>query len=370
MAGPDHAPVSVRDALARARRELGSAARTARVSSTFAWVLLGLVAVRGTVGVWVGDEPLATPVGIVLTVGIAVAFVAALVGDRHRRRRDRLVHAVAMLEVADLVAEHDDAEGAIRAKIAPKSDESASTAAADPDARTGMATRAIASGLVLTCGALLLFFVASAPTSRLVRWRFLDVASDTSSLGLTTTRAGGGTWAVEHHPEATGARALVNRVGEPGAGPAILLARETSARDLRAATRCKVSADAAAEAACGLVFGYRDEANYGLARLDVARRKLVIATVRGGIERELAGAEADVVKGVWHELVAEVHGGDVRASCDGRFVVEARGAASPIGKAGVWVPAATEAFFDELALDMHPTNEVLDIVPILAPRGR
>lgn len=365
MAGTDDAPMSVRDALARARGELRSATRAARLSAYFAWFLLSLVAVRGTVGVWVGDEPLATPVGTALGIGIVVALAGALVSHRQGRARDRLVHDVAMLEVAELVAAHDDAEGSLRAKVA--ADEKAP--ATEPEESMGSGTRALASGLVLACVALLVFFVASAPTSRLVRWRFLDVASDTSSLGLTTTRAGGGTWAVEHHPEATGARALVNRIGEPGAGPAILVAREASARDLRAATRCKVNAEAEAEAACGLVFGYRDEANYGLARLDVARRKLVIATIRGGVERELASAEADVAKGVWHELVAEVHGGNVRASCDGRFVVEARGAASSIGKAGVWVPASTEAFFDELALDLHPTNEALDIVPILSSRS-
>jgi hypothetical protein len=121
--------------------------------------------------------------------------------------------------------------------------------------------------------------------------------------------------------------------------------------DVKAVTRCKVATGRDASA-CGIVFRFRDEANHHLARLDFVERRIVVSIVSGGIEREISAAAARVEIGTWQELTVEARGSHLRASCNGRDVVEIDDATSATrGGVGLWVPGAGEAYFDDLAID-------------------
>lgn len=185
------------------------------------------------------------------------------------------------------------------------------------------------------------------------RWPFVD-PSEPVALGFRVVGERSGTWLVEEHSTATGAHALANRAGDQGSPPATLIAHAIQAKDLEAATRCKVTTDRDGSA-CGIVFRFQDDANHHLARLDFEQRRLVVSIVSSGVEQVLGAAPARIVPGTWQELRVEARGERLRASCNGRDVVDVStaGGATP-GQVGLWVPATGEAYFDELAIDVLP----------------
>lgn len=198
------------------------------------------------------------------------------------------------------------------------------------------------------------------------RWTFLESAATPADLGFQVATPSAGPWDVELHEQATGARALVNREGEDAAPPATLLAPSVWTRDFRAVTRCKTVAPRAAQQ-CGIVFRYRDEANYTVARLDSVTKAVVVADVIGGVERPLARGQADVAPNVWHELRVEARAGEVTVWWNSRQAVKVaeRLPAVP-GKVGLWAPAAGIAYFDELSIERLPDSaRTVEILPLL-----
>ena len=202
------------------------------------------------------------------------------------------------------------------------------------------------------------------PSAR--RWTFVD-PSDPKALGFRAPSPHGGAWAVEHDPTATAAHSLSNRIGDAEAHPATLVASDVRARDIRAVTRCKVTVG---DGGCGVVFRFRDDRNHHIARVDVTGRRVVLAVVTDGAERELASVPAQVDRGIWQELVVEVRGDRLRAICNGRDIVETEHHAAAIaGSVGLGVPAKTEAYFDELAVDILPASaQALEVLPILGAK--
>lgn len=221
---------------------------------------------------------------------------------------------------------------------------------------------AIAALMLLGVGSTV--FVGADSTAPL-RWTFIET-QEPSAMGFSAIGREGGTWSVEGDAAATGARALVNRAGSESAPPATLIASSLQARDLRIRTRCKVAASGR-HTACGVVFRHVDGSTYHVARVDVHRQRLVVAVVEQGRERVLGEVHADVAPGVWQELTVEARAETLRATCNDREVVEVRGAEpGPSGPGGLWVPAATEASFDDLVIeDIGKSASSSEVVPSL-----
>lgn len=196
------------------------------------------------------------------------------------------------------------------------------------------------------------------------RWTFLeDAAPDV--LGFRVGAATGGEWSIEDDHAATGARSLVNRVGEENAPPATLVSSRVQARDVEAATRCRVREEQ--EGACGLVFRYHDDGAHHVARVEAGSGQIVLARVTGGTERVLGRTDAPVLAGVWHELVVEARGDAIRVTWNGRRVIDVHDIVpSPIGGVGLWAPSGSEAYFDELAVEVFPSApQVVEVLPLL-----
>lgn len=224
---------------------------------------------------------------------------------------------------------------------------------------------AIFGAIVATAAAL---GSGASPVAR--HWTFLDETTNPAELGLLPSAEPAGTWLLEADSSATGARAMVNRAGavDPDAPPATLLASLHS-RDVKARTRCKTTGDA--PPSCGIAFRFVDDRNHHVARLDLAERRVVVAIVKNGEERVLGSAEARIEQGVWQEITVEARGARIRASCNGVHVVDV---ADPIpahhGRVGLWAPSASEASFDELAVEALPAAPTtLEILPLLRKDG-
>ena len=374
------APV-LESALSAARREgmrLFTLQRCLFAAAIAGAVLIGL---RGLVAIgWP-----ATVGAPLLAGGLAALLVASSVGFamalRARQRMERLTRDVQTLEIA---RDALDREAAPRVEVHPyraangeerpvvviRTDSVERLFCKDrphdePRVRSWAARTAAA---VVVLGALAVgatVFVGGESPAR-HRWRFLDETSDPGTLGFRIGVGHGGTWALEQHETATGARALVNRIGDPSAPPAILLAGSLRARDVRASTRCKV-ATAMAGDACGIVFRVLDDKNHHVARLDVAARRIVVAVVAGGGERVLGATSARIESGVWQELSVEARGDRIRVSSNGRDVIDVADATpAHFGSVGLWAPAAAEVYFDELVVETLPAApQALEVLPLL-----
>lgn len=243
-----------------------------------------------------------------------------------------------------------------------------SASAASPALSWGR--RAIAAAACVA-GIGALAYAAAPPSLKKLRWTFIEPTAAPSELGLRAHAVASGEWHLEDDTHATGARALVNREGDPAGAPALIVATSAFTRDLRAVTRCKVSPEMSARA-CGVVFRFHDEANYHVARLDAVAGELVVSAMSGGRERVLGRREAKAAPGIWQELGLEARAGRIRLSLNGGAstleVVDPAPAVA--GGVGLWSPAAGVAYFDELTVDPLPASaQAFELLPLLG-RGR
>lgn len=124
-----------------------------------------------------------------------------------------------------------------------------------------------------------------------------------------------------------------------------------------AVAECVVEAWLGADApgGIGVVFGYRDPANYAFALLDEARGTRVIAVKAGGAFRPLQApafdASAGFATGLAHHLRVAVRGGRVEAWLDGVRVLAGQDTAlETAGRVGFMARHAETAFYHGLGL--------------------
>lgn len=319
--------------------------RQERVLSSVGVSGLVFIAARGIAAIAASENEGASTLGMAL--GLALLACVVVLGFALRARR-RLLRALA-------------GEGAFAAPGV-----AASTSSVPWGRRATAALACIAA-----IGALA--YVAAPPSLEKLRWTFTEPAVAPTELGLRSALANGsgsGEWSVEDDAHATGARALVNREGSAAGTPALIVATSAFTRDLRAVTRCKVAPDMPARA-CGVVFRFRDESNYHVARLDSADGTLVVSALLGGRERVLGTRAAKVAPGVWQELAVEARGARIRLSLNGSSTLDVVDSApASAGNVGLWSPAAGVAYFDELSVDALPASaQAFELLPLLG-KGR
>jgi hypothetical protein len=211
---------------------------------------------------------------------------------------------------------------------------------------TPFAVRALAAAAIITVVAILAsFFPPSSATPAKHRWTFVDDSFDT-----------GETWTIEHHPAATGGRAL----SKEASSPALLVATSSPARDVRAMTRCKAERGDG----CGLAFRIADERNYSVVR--VLGERVELARFEGGKESVLASSTlAPGGSEVWQELMLEARGDVVRVAVNGTRTIDHHEVRPAIaGGVGVWAPA--RAWFDELTIEpLAASPQAVEVLPFL-----
>lgn len=223
-------------------------------------------------------------------------------------------------------------------------------------ARLG-ATARRAFGAVLLVSTLALFasLLGQSRTLPERHWTFLDGTELPADLAVRN-----GPWSMEEDDTATGAHALVSR---EGSAPAVIVVPSLVLRDLTAVTRCKGD--------CGVVFRYRGETHYEVARIDTTTREVVLASVVGGKEHVLVRAAAYTTPDAWNELRVDASATIIRVTVNGRRLIEAsEGAYATNGLVGLWAPSSV-AYFDALSIGALPDSlRALELLPILArPRG-
>jgi hypothetical protein len=347
---------AVDEALRSGRAEAARLEAESRYLFAVSVIGLSFVSARGIYAIVASTDPQSSP-GLAAALAIAAAvFVALHVHGMQRRRRfERMLGHVSFLELARAAA--DQSAGSSRVVLLHEPVAAPHVSALLDRSRSVVRRLTAGVAAVAAVGLLLSWVGSSAPSApKLRRWLFVETDSAPTQLGLRSHAAESGQWVLEDDVHATGARAMVNREGEPGAQPGIVTAADLSARDVRATTRCKASASKATQA-CGLVFRFQDVANHHVARVDLVRGELTVAAVSGGTERILGSVPVGASANVWQEIAIETRGDRIHVTWNGSTAIDAVDTRHAIaGSVGIWAPAAAEASFDDLSVEALPTS--------------
>lgn len=129
------------------------------------------------------------------------------------------------------------------------------------------------------------------------------------------------------------------------------VAPEFVARDLRLSVLC-APVSGRVDRACGIVFRYRDENNYYVARANALEDNVRLYRVKDGRREQFGTWDGKVSAGTWHELRADARRERFEIYWDGRKVIDARDETFPdAGKVGVWTKADSVTYFKTIKVE-------------------
>ena len=188
------------------------------------------------------------------------------------------------------------------------------------------------------------------------RWNFASGTANQPPPGFNFFRTGNGrvgTWVIQRDGEAPDAGLVLAQIDTDSTSfrfP-IAVAAEPILRDLRLSVMCKPVAGKM-DQACGLVFRYRDENNYYVARANALEDNVRFYHVSAGKRHELASWSGRVTSGIWHELRVDAVGDRFVVFWDDQKVIEARDSTlTEPGKIGLWTKADSVTYFDDLIVE-------------------
>jgi len=188
------------------------------------------------------------------------------------------------------------------------------------------------------------------------RWDFAKAAINQPPAGFSFARTGSGrqgSWIIKADEVAPrGPRVLAQVDSDPTNNRfPLAIADQPVIRDLRLSVRCK-PVSGKVDQACGVVFRYRDENNYYLARANALEDNVRFYHVSAGKRQQIAGWDGRVTGGMWHELRITAAGDRFGVFWDNNKVIESRDSTfSEAGKIGLWTKADSITYFDELIIE-------------------
>lgn len=184
-------------------------------------------------------------------------------------------------------------------------------------------------------------------------WNFDRETVDSPPAGFSFGRTGSGRlgrWIMRAAPDAPSGTNVLAQEDPDDTDNRFPLAVEDTLRfgDASVSARCK-PVSGRVDQACGIVWRYRDENNYYLARANALENNVNFYYVQDGRRGEVEGARSTVSTGVWHHLRADMRGDHVEVYFDGTKVIDAHDArfAAP-GRVGLWTKADSRTLFDDL----------------------
>lgn len=195
---------------------------------------------------------------------------------------------------------------------------------------------------------------ASPAAQSAVTWSFDAANAGSPPPGFSFGRTGSGRtgrWVVRAAPDAPSGPNVLAQEDDDQTDYRFPIAVEDSAsfQDVNLSVRCKPM-EGKVDRACGIVWRYRDENNYYLARANALEDNVRFYYVENGRRREVKGWNGKVTSGAWHELRAEMKGDNVQVYYDGAKVIDTSDSRFPsAGKVGVWTKADSRTLFDNLS---------------------
>jgi hypothetical protein len=204
-------------------------------------------------------------------------------------------------------------------------------------------------------GLALALFTAAAGAAATRTWTFDGDKPQSAPPGFTFARTGdgrAGRWLVVAAPDAPSGDAVLAQLDtdETDYRFPIAVAPEVRLKNVRLSVKCK-PVEGKVDQACGLVFRYKDENNYYLARLNALENNVRLYHVQDGRRIQFAGWNGKVTKNAWHDLVIEARDNNFQVHFDGKRVIEAADRTFlDDGAIGLWTKADSVSHFDDLAV--------------------
>jgi hypothetical protein len=201
---------------------------------------------------------------------------------------------------------------------------------------------------------LLLVGVAFAQGEAMKTWDFQKDQVGQAPAGFSFGKTGQGRpgkWVVADDPGASAGGHVLAQVDTDGTDYRfpVAVADAPLLKDLRLEVRCK-PVSGKVDQACGLVFRYRDENNYYVARANALEDNVRLYHVVSGRRRQFAGWNGKVAGQTWHTLAVEARGNHFQVLYDGNPVIDAQDDTfKEAGKVGVWTKADSVTHFDALS---------------------
>jgi hypothetical protein len=190
------------------------------------------------------------------------------------------------------------------------------------------------------------------------KWDFEGIPVDQPPAGFTFGRTGSGRlgrWLVKAEKDApSGVNVLAQTdIDATSYRFPVAVVDSISLRKFRLSVRCK-PVSGKVDQACGLVFRFRDDNNYYVARANALEDNVRFYHVIAGKRSEIASWSGRVSSGSWHELSVNAQGDLFEISWDGQKVLQARDKTfSEPGKIGLWTKADSVTYFDDLRLEAN-----------------
>lgn len=200
---------------------------------------------------------------------------------------------------------------------------------------------------------------ASAQSTSARTWTFQDDAVDAPPAGFSFRRTGHGKvgkWVVRVDPGAPAGGHVLAQVDTDSTDDRfpVAVADAPLLQDLRLEVRCK-PVSGKTDQACGLVFRYRDESDYYLARANALEDNVRLYHVVKGRRRQIGGWNGKVAAGAWHSLAIEARGDRLKVIWEGKQIIDvADGTLREAGKVGLWTKADSVTYFGSLSATPLP----------------
>jgi hypothetical protein len=185
-------------------------------------------------------------------------------------------------------------------------------------------------------------------------WTFLGDQPNASPAGFSFGRTGSGRmgqWVVRLDPGAPAGDHVLAQIDADDTDYRfpVAVADAPLLKDLPLEVHCK-PVSGKTDQACGLVFRYRDENNYYVARGNALEDNVRLYRVVEGRRRQIGGWNGKVPGGTWHAMAVEARGDDLKVLWDGKQVLQVADATfQQAGKVGLWTKADSVTYFAGLA---------------------
>jgi hypothetical protein len=188
------------------------------------------------------------------------------------------------------------------------------------------------------------------------QWNFETGTANQPPTGFTFSLTGSGrqgSWIIQKDDQAPSGNYVLAQLDTDNTNYRfpIAVANDPMLRDFRLSVGCKPVAGKV-DQACGVVFRYRDENNYYVARANALEDNVRFYHVSAGKRHELASWSGKVTSGIWHELRVDATVDRFQVFWNTQKVIDARDKTfTEPGKIGLWTKADSVTYFDDLTVE-------------------
>ena len=196
--------------------------------------------------------------------------------------------------------------------------------------------------------------LAAAQAAGTTTWDFQSDALNAAPAGFSFSRTGQGRegkWIIVQDPTAPSGDRVLAQVDADDTNYRfpLAVANAPALKDLRLEVRCK-PVRGKTDAACGLVFRFRDADNYYVARANALEDNVNLYRVVKGRRQEITGWRGQVTPNAWHTLAIEARGDRIQVFWEGKSVIDAKDDTFlDAGRVGVWTKADSVTYFAALS---------------------